>query len=241
MPKFDREVDDILLFIGQRLRALSHGKQIEFAQAYGLSPKNLTDLKNYAKRIEEGDSKKPDPNIRTIYRALRGLLERKPIDLETIQPVIVPLGGDIELSPHFPREDYGAVPLVEGSIAAGPGRIVSENIEGYVLVYKPEIGQRFDLIAVKLANDAKSMEPTLHPGDIVIIDTHDKQIEIPGIFAVRKPGPVMECSVKRIKIYDNRLWLLSDNPQYPPEMSPYDNLDDLIIGRVICSWTSWLK
>lgn len=156
------------------------------------------------------------------------------------QPIITVVGQVPEVPSWVRVEDYLAVPLVEGRIAAGTGRIVGEEISDLVWVYRPEIGQRRNLVAVKLAPDADSMEPTLHPGDIVIVDRDDKVITPRGIYAVRMEPE--GCAIKRVRISQGRIWLISDNNlNYPPEPADTDDLDALLIGRVIWSWTSWLR
>jgi hypothetical protein len=55
-----------------------------------------------------------------------------------------------------------AVPLVEGRIAAGLlGQIPGDAVYDILWIYKPEIGGRTDLVAVKLAPDADSITTTL--------------------------------------------------------------------------------
>ena len=135
-------------------------------------------------------------------------------------------------------DDYYGVPLVEDRIAAGQGRIMEDHVGGLVWVYKPEIGNRRNLVAVKLAPDAESMQPTLHPGDIVIVDRDDKVITQQGIYAVRATED--HLAIKRITLSKNRFWLASDNPRWPPQISEFDSSEKLIIGRVVWSWTSWV-
>lgn len=237
--KMDPEIDRILEFIRDRLNELKTSKRGELtiiAKAIGLSQKNLADFSN---KYGRGSN----PQFRTTYKILRGLLERCPVELERTQPVIS-IVGDVQGIPQGLRtEDYYAVPLVEDRIAAGQGRIMEDHVTGLVWVYKPEIGNRRNLVAVKLAPDAESMQPTLHPGDIVIIDRDDKVIEktihTKRIYAVRTSQE--PCAIKRVSISQDRFWLVSDNPNWPPQISEFDSSEKLIIGRVVWSWTSWIE
>jgi SOS-response transcriptional repressor LexA len=232
--KMDPEIDRILAFIRDTLNDLKTSKRGEItriAKDIGLSQKNMADFSN---KYGPGS----DPQFRTTYKILRGILGRRPVDLEGTKPIITIVGGVQEVPKGLRPEDYYGVPLVEDRIAAGEGRIMEDHVEGLVWVYKPEIGNRRNLVAVKLAPDAESMAPTLHPGDIVIIDRDDKKITPKGIYAVRASEDLL--AIKRVSLSKDRFWLSSDNPGCPPQISDFDNSEKLIIGRVVWSWTSWI-
>jgi phage repressor protein C with HTH and peptisase S24 domain len=78
-------------------------------------------------------------------------------------------------------EDYMAVPLVE-EVGAGPGIIPQGGFLSWFLVYKHQDAVRYrrDLIAVQIGRNSTSMQPILHPGDIVLVDREDKSTRIPG-------------------------------------------------------------
>ena len=62
---------------------------------------------------------------------------------EPPQPIITVLGTQANILPGVKTEDYLAVPLVEGPIAAGyAGAIPGDYVRGLVWVYRPEIGKR---------------------------------------------------------------------------------------------------
>jgi phage repressor protein C with HTH and peptisase S24 domain len=140
-------------------------------------------------------------------------------------------------------DEYFAVPLVEGPIAAGhSGAIPGDHVTSMVWVYKPEIGRRqhHNLRAVKLAKDAASMEPTIRRGSIVIIDPTETQITRKAIFAVRLDNEG-GCALKRVQ-QTKSLWVLvSDNPEYDPIAIEKASIPNIIIGRMIWSWTSWVR
>jgi len=233
--KIDAEVDRILVFIRDTLNDLKVRKRGELtiiADAIGLSQKNLSDFSN---KYGPGSS----PQFRTTYKILRGILGRRPVDLEGTVPIITVV-GEVQAVPKGLRpEDYYAVPMVEDRIAAGQGRIMEDNVTGLVWVYKPEIGNRRNLVAVKLATEAESMQPTLHPGDIVIIDRDDKVITPKGIYAVRTSQETL--AIKRLSVSKGRFWLVSDNHRWPPQISEFDSSQKLIVGKVVWSWTSWVE
>ncbi|MFA5261643.1 MAG: XRE family transcriptional regulator [Candidatus Omnitrophota bacterium] len=153
-------------------------------------------------------------------------------------PRVIPLGEKIPPPSPDDLTEYLAVPLVEGRIAAGPGRIVREDIHSFVWVFRPEVGKRRNLVAVRIGDQEKSMLPTLAPGSILIIDRNDKEIIRKGVYAVRTGND--ECAVKRVHISDNAILLSSDNPDYPPFLAPTTEIDELIVGRVIWTWKSLL-
>ena len=233
--KMDPEIDRILAFIRDTLNDLKTRKRGEItriAKDTGLSQKNMADFSN---KYGPGS----DPQFRTTYKILRGLLGRRPVDLEGTKPVITIVGGVQEVPKGMRPDDYYGVPMVEDRIAAGQGRIMDDHVAGLVWVYKPEIGNRRNLVAVKLAADAESMQPTLHPGNIVIIDRDDKAITPQGIYAVRTSQE--HLAIKRLTVSNGRFWLVSDNHRWPPQISEFDSSEKLIIGRVVWSWTSWIN
>lgn len=82
MDKTDAEINEILLYIAERIDALTDdiGKRV-FAIKLGLkSSKNFNDFLRYAHEIKE-ENKLPNPKLRTVYRLLRGFLGRSPINL----------------------------------------------------------------------------------------------------------------------------------------------------------------
>lgn len=164
---------------------------------------------------------------------------------KVLQPIIVVCGAEYEVKPEAIADEYLAVPLVEGRIAAGyAGVIPGDYVQSLVWVYRPEIGRRqqHNLRAVKLGIDQHSMVPTIRPGDIVIIDPEDREITHRGIYAVRLDSEG-GCAIKRVQKGDNFVILFSDNPDplYAPMVIPEDRADNLLIGRVIWSWTSWVR
>ncbi|MBW2135650.1 MAG: S24 family peptidase [Deltaproteobacteria bacterium] len=175
------------------------------------------------------------------------LFGKKPPTFQPLQPIITIVGKYPDVPSDLRTEDYLAVPLVEGYIAAGyEGTIPEEYIISLVWVYRPEIGKRqyHDLRAVRLGKNAESMRRTLKPGDIIIVDPTEKPPAKPlvqkGIYAVRvdEEGG---CAVKRVREKDDFWILLSDNPEYDPILIKKDAKYNPIIGRVIWSWTSWVK
>ena len=137
-------------------------------------------------------------------------------------------------------ESYRGIPLYEsGSLAAGVNGLEFDPYEepaSMVVVYKPELKVcfRHNLAAIKVGGD--SMEPTITKGSIVVVDLSDKEKVEGKVFVVNTPeGGIDTASIKRIRKWEKGFVLLSDNPNYPPTLSPLD-WNRLCVGRVVWMW-----
>jgi len=149
-------------------------------------------------------------------------------------------------------EDYFAVPLAPDPVAAGPGRIPENEILGWVLVWRHHESVRFrsDLAAVTIAKGELSMAPSLHPGDIVLVDRAEKSPDPAGkIMLVCEPDGA--CSVTRVATRpvegDMELVFYSDNPrEFPPRVYRLNrdyggDLFQAIGGRVVWAWNDMTR
>ncbi len=144
-------------------------------------------------------------------------------------------------------EDYMAVPLVE-EVGAGPGLIPQGELLSWFLVYKHQDAVRYrrDLIAVQIGRQSTSMMPTLHPGDVVLVDREDRDTHNPGrMMLVMDPdgaGKIKRVSVEPAEA-DYRIVYYSDNAMAnPPEIYSlkkdfFGNWDRVIVGRVVWAWS----
>jgi phage repressor protein C with HTH and peptisase S24 domain len=84
------------------------------------------------------------------------------------------------------------------------------------------------------------MEPTIRRGSIVIIYPAETDVSPKSIYAVRldEEGG---CAVKRVSQTDGHWVLVSDNPDYDPIAILKAAIPNIIIGRMIWSWTSWVR
>ncbi len=195
------------------------------------------------------------PNLSQLSRAMDtlGIGVSSPRRSDTtreicfINPHVVP-AGESALLPD--SEDYLAVPLV-GEAGAGPGIIPQNRIESWVLVYRNHrsVMRRTNLLAVEVGKNQRSMTPTLHPGDIVLVDRNDwgqEGFHAPGnIFLVREPGQEGGGKVKRIALsgkgkaaiitfYSDNV---TENEPEPYPMHAYDyDLRAAVVGRVVWAW-----
>ena len=147
-------------------------------------------------------------------------------------------------------ENYLAVPMI-GEAGAGPGMMPKNQVKSWILVHEPSIPafRRTDLLAVEIGKNQTSMTPTLHPGDIVLVDRNDwgeGGIRHPGnIFLVRDPGQDGGGKIKRVTLTgrgeDEIITFYSDNAdENEPEphlMSEYEHdMRKAIVGKVVWAW-----
>ena len=158
---------------------------------------------------------------------------------------IVPAGERV--SPPQ-AEDYIAAPLV-GEVGAGPGYVPQNEVQSWFLAYKnhPAVRLRRNLLAVEIGRESDSMQPTLNPGDIVLVDRDDRNVQHPGhMMLVRDPdgnGMIKRVSVEDQPGGDSRITFYSDNAaRHAPLVFSLreDFLGDwerAIVGRVIWAWS----
>ena len=158
---------------------------------------------------------------------------------------IAPIGAGIE-PPQ--SEDYIAAPMV-GEVGAGLGYIPQDEVKSWFLAYRhhPAVRFRRNLIAVEIGAHSTSMQPTLNPGDIVLVDRDDRDVLRPGhMMLVTDPdgaGMIKRVSIEDKQDGDYRITFYSDNGlKYPPMvyslLKDYaGDWDKVIAGRVIWAWT----
>ena len=158
---------------------------------------------------------------------------------------IAPIGASIE-PPQ--SEDYIAAPMV-GEVGAGLGYIPQDEVKSWFLAYRhhPAVRFRRNLIAVEIGAYSTSMQPTLNPGDIVLVDRDDRDVLRPGhMMLVTDPdgaGMIKRVSIEDKQDGDYRITFYSDNGlKHPPMvyslLKDYaGDWDKVIAGRVIWAWT----
>ncbi len=135
-----------------------------------------------------------------------------------------------------------------GEVGAGAGYLPQEDIKSWFLVYRqlPAIRYRRNLVAVEIGPSSTSMQPTLNPGDIVLVDRDDRDVTRAGhMMLVLDPlddsGMIKRVSVRE-KDDDFQITYYSDNAaKWPPGIYSLKNdfggdWDRAIIGRVIWAW-----
>ena len=146
--------------------------------------------------------------------------------------------GEVEGEPPIledPDQTFVAIPSVEVSASMGGGNVIDEEPQGkpyhfqrswirYKLRAKPA-----DLRIMHVEGD--SMLPTLHHGDIVLVDLARRAPTPPGIFVLHDG---MGLVAKRLDHIPNseppRVRIISDNPLYAPYEGTAEEVN--IIGRI---------
>lgn len=219
----------------------TYGNAAALARASGASPANLS-------RWLSGERVPRLAEISPVLDLLGADLSMPSVnagrDICFVDAKVVPAGEGVE-PPQ--AEDYLAAPLV-GEVGAGPGYLPQEDIKSWFLVYRnlPAIRHRSNLMAVEIGKNSTSMQPLLNPGDIVLVDRNDKDVDYPGhIMLVRDPDG--QGMVKRVSMEESRgdfiIQFYSDNAVRNPPMvfslrSDYlGEWDRAIVGRVIWAWS----
>lgn len=132
--------------------------------------------------------------------------------------------------------DDGTVELtaLDLSYSMGPGTELASYIEETSLRFDPEFLRRISRAPyhrLRLARGVgDSMQPTLLPGDVVMIDTTQTKLSMQDrVWAVALNGA---AAIKRLRMEaGNRIVVISDNPTVPAQ--EVDPEDVVIHGRVI--------
>lgn len=123
-----------------------------------------------------------------------------------------------------------SAPLYEVLGAAGGGSPVDSEIVLDYLAFNRTWVRDQQLMGEQLAVievQGDSMEPTLHSGDIVLLDLQAQQLRDGTIYTLRKDGDLL---VKRLRQQGTEWLIHSDNPAYPPEVL---DREVAVVGRVV--------
>lgn len=138
-------------------------------------------------------------------------------------------------------DQYALIPLYNVSAAAGHGAVVDHEEVVDSLAFKRDWishtlhAQPGDLYLINVQGE--SMTPTLHPGDVILVDRRNgENITTDGVYVIRMGDSLL---VKRIqRLPGKTLRISSDNPAYQSFELKLDaaNDDELsVIGRVVWS------
>ena len=165
-------------------------------------------------------------------------------DVCFVNAKVVPVGQHV--TPPV-AEDYIAAPMV-GEVGAGPGYLPEDEVKSWFLAYKnlPAIRHRRNLIAVEIGPTSTSMQPTLNPGDIVLVDRDDRDVTKPGHMMLVLDPDDGSGMIKRVSVTERKddfqVTYYSDNgSKWPPMIYSLkhdfcDDWDKAIVGRVIWAW-----
>ncbi len=151
-------------------------------------------------------------------------------------------GRAIELIDLENNPDYPAIRRVNFKLSAGvSGFAIDYDHEDHVPIvfnrqWYESRGLRPDrLFAVKVANG--SMEPGLHHGDTVVVNTEATHPTDGVVFAVNYEG---ELVIKRLVRDEGAWWLSSDNPNKAAYPRKRMTEDCFIIGTIVHKQSEWI-
>lgn len=134
-----------------------------------------------------------------------------------------------------PPDGFILVPHYDVEAAAGAGTVIHSEQVVDSLAFRAqwikELGLTPDALAL-ISTRGDSMEPTLHPGDLLLIDLSSAAVCEDAIYAIQNDGSLV---VKRVqKMFDGSMLIKSDNPAYREQVIEKERLETVrIIGRVV--------
>lgn len=208
--------------LGRMRQSLGVSNNSQLAEKLGLSSSGTISL--WKKR-----GKIPLPNLEKVAQltsvSLDWLVAGEGEPGPTLSDATCPIHEGFVLIPRY---------NVEGSM--GPGAVVGEERVIDRLAFKEEwirtaLGANpKDLALISTVGD--SMEPTLHPGDLLMLDCSVNDVRDNAIYALQVNGTLL---IKRLqRRVDGQVIVKSDNPAYEPEMIGPEAVDSLkVVGRLV--------
>lgn len=151
------------------------------------------------------------------------------------------LVDDAEKEPEpFPTEKYAFIPRYEAKTSAGAGYHNGDHVEiskthAFRIDWiKKNNWREEDLCVVEASGH--SMEPKIGDGDVLLVNTSEKEFESGRVYMILFPGGGLRA--KRVhRMADGRIKISSDNPdkaQFPDEYySPEEATHLNIVGKVV--------
>lgn len=233
--------DTAMLAIKQAIEKNYNGNVTQAARALNVS---VPTLHTWIKGDRKPSLEKLSPLLDAIGATISLPQTEASRDVCFVNTKIVPAG---EYAAPPVAEDYVAAPLV-GEVGAGPGYLPEDEIKSWFLAYKnlPAIRHRRNLIAVEIGPTSTSMQPTLNPGDIVLVDRDDCDVTKPGHMMLVLDPDDGSGMVKRVSVTERKddfqVTYYSDNgSKWPPMIYSLKqdfcgDWDKAIVGRVIWAW-----
>ena len=145
----------------------------------------------------------------------------------TIVPEIVQIGSD----------RFAMLPVYDTMVSAGPGLEPEDGAPVNRIAFRADWlrnvtrGNIGDLVVLNV--DGDSMEPTLRPGDSVLVDMgQQRPQQKDGIYVIRTDGGLQ---VKRVASHPvtGRITIISDNKEMYPAYADLPPEEVRVIGRVL--------
>jgi phage repressor protein C with HTH and peptisase S24 domain len=143
-------------------------------------------------------------------------------------------------------DTFAHIPLHDASLSAGGGVENSSEVVVDYLAFRQDWLKKIGvapahavLARIEAGELGQSMIPTIHPGDLILIDTSKRSIPRRQSNYKSAKSPIYAFTteggarVKRISQLEDLVILTSDNPDFDPEFIPRERWDSFnVIGRV---------
>lgn len=242
--------------IGQRIRAERERlrlNQVDFASLGGVQ-KNAQINYEAGKRAPDASylAALADAGVDVLYvvtgrreRDLMAELAESISGKKEMENLREALSGEREME-QFRRvmqgfDDLAPIPRFDARVSAGPG---SQNVDAMPvgsLAFRRDWLARIGVapsnaVLVRVSGD--SMVPSLHDGDLVLIDMSRKEPRGGQVYALTDTDG--STRVKRIDLLPTGLILRSDAPSFEPEFRSTEDANRMsIIGQVVWSGHTW--
>jgi len=178
--------------------------------------------------------------------------EKRDHPIENLQKLAKVLDLELYLGPpratgmayttQIDHEDFAAIPRVDARLAAGAGAMNGDvSLQGALAFRQDWLRERgiSPAQACLLTVAGDSMSPTLHDGDLVMIDERRTTVRNRHVYAfVDIDG---SARVKRVELVPDQLLILtSDNPAHPTETRTGPDMNRLrVLGEIVWSAHAW--
>ncbi|WP_297780070.1 S24 family peptidase [uncultured Roseovarius sp.] len=178
--------------------------------------------------------------------------EKRDHPIENLQKLAKVLDLELYLGPpretgtayftQIDSEDFAAIPRVDARLAAGAGAVNGGvSLQGALAFRQDWLRERgiSPAQACLLTVTGDSMSPTLHDGDLVMIDERRTTIRNRHVYAfVDADG---SARVKRVELVPERFIIMtSDNPAHPTETRTGPDMNRVrILGEIVWSAHAW--
>lgn len=133
-------------------------------------------------------------------------------------------------------DDFVLIPKYDVKASMGNGtHVVSEEVVD-MLAFKRnwvqiELGiNPINLVLITAVGD--SMEPTLRPGDLILIDRSVQHVVTDSVYVLALDGELLAKRIQRL--FDGSLEIISDNPAYKTQVLNPEQVERLrVVGRVV--------
>ncbi|MET4130689.1 S24 family peptidase [Roseovarius sp. MBR-6] len=185
---------------------------------------------------------------------LKGILDKetRTPSVDNAKKIAEALGLEFYLGP--PREtgpvydvsldgsEYAAIRRIDARLAAGAGAVNDQVEHSDALAFRRDWLRERAISpdqACLLTVTGDSMAPTLHDGDLVMIDRRRREVRNRRVYALIDTDG--HSRVKRLDLIPDQLLILtSDNPAHPAETRQGDDMNRLnILGEIVWSAHSW--